>query len=205
MKRTVDLFATESETAIRKLTDMNAIESTAKGVAEFLHSCPLLERKVISYYISHPSRSAILQEYIKLTSYAGYSLPEAFRLFTERFHFLHCYGEAWQTSMQVFCTLFAEENQNFSAEMIYPLCYSMFLLDLDFKNFMIKNKMSKREFIKNCRGHEAISQLSAEYLGDVYDFILLRGLRTIPESSINETMISRVVLLNEHETKIVNI
>lgn len=59
-------------------------------------------------------------------------------------------------------------------EVIYILCFSLIMLSKDFECPQIKNKMSKREFIRNTR--QATRQvIDAELLGHLYDNVYLEG------------------------------
>ena len=67
---------------------------------------------------------------------------------------------------------------------IYVLCFSLILLSVDLGSPHVKNKMSKREFIRNTRnaiiragprqlrGHD---DDGSELFGEMYDNIFLRG------------------------------
>ena len=56
----------------------------------------------------------------------------------------------------------------------YVMCFSLILLSVDLSSPHVKNKMSKREFIKNTRG--AVSGGDDEDLyGSFYDNVFLRG------------------------------
>ena len=53
------------------------------------------------------------------------------------------------------------------------MCYSLILLSVDLTSPHVKNKMSKREFIRNLR--QATPDVSSELLGHMYDNIYLSG------------------------------
>ena len=53
------------------------------------------------------------------------------------------------------------------------LCYSLILLSVDLTSPHVKNKMSKREFIRNLR--PTVSGISDDTLGHMYDNIYLSG------------------------------
>ena len=56
---------------------------------------------------------------------------------------------------------------------VYVLCYSLIMLSVDLASPHIKNKMSKREFIKNTR--RAANGINDEFAGHLYDNIYLIG------------------------------
>ena len=56
---------------------------------------------------------------------------------------------------------------------VYVICYSLILLSVDLTSPHVKNKMSKREFIRNLR--RATPGLSDDLLGHMYDNIYISG------------------------------
>lgn len=60
-----------------------------------------------------------------------------------------------------------------SADAVYVLCYSLILLSIDLSSPHVKNKMSKREFIRNTR--RAAHNVSDDFVGHLYDNIYLIG------------------------------
>ena len=58
-------------------------------------------------------------------------------------------------------------------ESAFILCHSLILLSVDLSSPHVKNKMTKREFVKNLRG--LIQGPCTEYLGDLYDNVYLEG------------------------------
>ena len=69
---------------------------------------------------------------------------------------------------------------NFS-ESVSVLCYSLLLLSVDLYSPHVKNKMSKREFIRNNR--QIVTDANRDLLGDLYDDVYLNG--HIAATSIN--------------------
>ena len=61
----------------------------------------------------------------------------------------------------------------FHPDTVFLVCYSLILLSVDLTSPHVKNKMSKREFIRNLR--QATPDLSSEVLGHMYDNIYLSG------------------------------
>ncbi|KAM7291607.1 putative guanine nucleotide exchange factor [Ixodes scapularis] len=57
--------------------------------------------------------------------------------------------------------------------MVYILCFSLIMLSVDLSSPHIKNKMSKREFIRNVR--QAVHRADDELYGHLYDDVYLRG------------------------------
>ncbi|CAF4063656.1 unnamed protein product, partial [Rotaria sp. Silwood2] len=92
----------------------------------------------------------VLQRFIELQSYKNQFLPIALRNF--------------------FAKLDAPEDQT-----IYVLCIALILLSIDLTSPYVKNKMSKREFIRNTRRAIINKTLSDELAGHLYDNIYLIG------------------------------
>ena len=59
------------------------------------------------------------------------------------------------------------------AESVFILCHSLILLSVDLSSPHVKNKMSKREFVKNLRG--LVHGVETDFLGDLYDNVYLEG------------------------------
>jgi len=62
---------------------------------------------------------------------------------------------------------------NVVSDEVYVLCFSLIMLSVDLTSPHVKNKMSKREFIKNTR--RAASRVSEDLVGDLYDNVYLVG------------------------------
>lgn len=67
----------------------------------------------------------------------------------------------------------------FPTDTIVILCNSLLLLSVDLSSPKVKNKMTKREFIKNLRG--VVHPSSVDFIGDLYDDIYLRGHVAVPK------------------------
>ena len=61
----------------------------------------------------------------------------------------------------------------FLIDTVHVLCYSLILLSVDLTSPCVKNKMSKREFIRNLR--PTVIGINDETLGHMYDNIYLNG------------------------------
>ncbi len=59
------------------------------------------------------------------------------------------------------------------SDCLHVICYSLILLSVDLTSPHVKNKMSKREFIRNLR--HATVDVSDETFGHMYDNIYLSG------------------------------
>lgn len=59
------------------------------------------------------------------------------------------------------------------SDTVYVVCFSLIMLSVDLTSPHIKNKMSKREFIRNTR--RAAEGVNDDFAGHLYDNIYLRG------------------------------
>ena len=59
------------------------------------------------------------------------------------------------------------------SEAVYVVCFSLIMLSVDLSSPHVKNKMSKREFIRNTR--QAAEGISDDLAGHLYDNIYLIG------------------------------
>lgn len=114
------------------------------------------------------------QEVISLENFKNLFLPNALRKFfaknrppNSRGEYLHLLIDAFSKR---FCT--CNPNLNINPEAVYVICFSLILLSVDLSSPHIRNKMSKREFIKNTKRAASIDE---EFCGHLYDNIYLIG------------------------------
>ncbi len=184
-------------------------EEDSLRIAKFLLHCSHISSESKSKFLSTNTR--VLFSFVSLISphFSGLSLPEALRQFSLQIELTSLTSNALYEAIELFAEHFIHVcNPDLPHDMIYPLAYSLLLLDIDLKSFQIKKKMSKREFIRNSRGIRSISMenyvLGEEYLGTLYDFVLLRGLKSVPIESGNEIMKFQAIMSNvKGETKLI--
>jgi F-box protein 8 len=158
---------------INYLTEMRALDNSPAAIAAFLHSTDTLKPKKVFLYLQE--RQDVLSAMVHLQDYRNMFLPEALRYFfwhipapSERGSFLEFMMDEFS---QQFCL--CNPHCQLHHDTIYILCYSLILLSVDLTSPHIKNKMSKREFIRNLR--RAVPQGTDEYFGHLYDNIYLAG------------------------------
>jgi len=136
----------------------------------------------------------ILERLIELQSYENQFLPNALRQFfakldapedrneylsilienfSKRFH--ECNKDLGLSTGSYLLFSFEKKIQFNLLETIYVLCFSLILLSIDLTSPHVKNKMSKREFIRNTRRAIINGTLSDELAGHLYDNIYLIG------------------------------
>jgi F-box protein 8 len=138
----------------------------------------------------------ILERLIELQSYENEFLPNALRQFFAKLDAPEDRNEYLSILIENFSKRFHECNKDLGLsiggciflykqnkiidnflflETIYVLCFSLILLSIDLTSPHVKNKMSKREFIRNTRGAIINETLSDELAGHLYDNIYLIG------------------------------
>lgn len=170
-------FNADCHLGINYFIKYGLLHDDPQEIARFLHKAKPLDRTQVRYYLE--SRPEILDSLINLHNFDNLSLANALRKLFYIFetpdtanHYLHL-------MVEIFSKRFAQCNsnnwlfRNHTPETIYVLCFSLIMLSVDLSNPHIKNKMSKREFIRNVRG--AIRVADDELYGHLYDDIYLRG------------------------------
>ncbi|CAN1305062.1 Brefeldin A-inhibited guanine nucleotide-exchange protein 1 [Linum perenne] len=95
-------------------------------------------------------------------------------------------GEAQKIDriMEKFAERYCKCNPNSftSADTAYVLAYSVIMLNTDAHNNMVKDKMSKADFIRNNRGIDDGKDLPEEYLSTIYDQIVKNEIKMNADS-----------------------
>jgi F-box protein 8 len=155
--------------------DNKLLDDTCEEISKFIHNTRKLRanerRKLLQ------SRRDILERLIELQSYENQFLPNALRQFFAKLDAPEDRNEYLSVLIENFSKRFHECNKDLglSIETIYVLCFSLILLSIDLTSPHVKNKMSKREFIRNTRRAIINGTLSDELAGHLYDNIYLIG------------------------------
>ncbi|CAF1114003.1 unnamed protein product [Rotaria sp. Silwood1] len=151
------------------------LDDTCEEISKFIHNTRKLrateKRKLLQ------ARRDILERLIEFQSYENQFLPNALRQFFAKLDAPEDRNEYLSFLIENFSKRFHECNKNLglSTETIYVLCFSLILLSIDLTSPHVKNKMSKREFIRNTRRAIINGTLSDELAGHLYDNIYLIG------------------------------
>ncbi len=127
-----------------------------------------------------------------MQNYTNQFLPNALRKFFEKIEAPRQRDAYLSLLVELFSKRYFECNQNSKTKLrannnsndnfimefldedtIYILCFSLILLSVDLTSPAVKNKMSKREFIKNTRF--ALPNLNPDFTGHLYDNVYLNG------------------------------
>jgi len=142
-------FNTEPEWGIQYLIDNGVLENSGKHIAKFFHQTNQLCWQQVRIYLK--TRLDVLEELIELQNYKNQFLPNALRAFFNAVHAPQAQAESLNFLLDKFSRQFCRDNPNerLTPEIVVILCYSLLLLSVDLTSPKIKNKMSKREFVKN--------------------------------------------------------
>ncbi|CAL8289997.1 unnamed protein product [Arctogadus glacialis] len=146
-------------------------------LAKFIFYTRRLNCKMLRMYLDE--RRDILDELVTLHNFSNQFLPNALRGFFRHIHAPEERGEYLETLIIKFSQRFCTCNPalvrelGLSPDAVYVLCYSLILLSIDLTSPHVKNKMSKREFIRNTR--RAAHNVSDDFVGHLYDNIYLIG------------------------------
>lgn len=149
------------------------LEDSVEEIAKFIYCTRALYGPSVREYLD--ARRDVLQEIVEMQNYEGVFLPVALRQFFSRVHPPEQRGEFLDTLLNKFSVQFCATNPRtpFTPESVFILCHSLILLSVDLSSPHVKNKMTKREFVKNLRG--LVHGLETDYLGDLYDNVYLDG------------------------------
>ncbi|XP_070296223.1 F-box only protein 8-like [Salvelinus sp. IW2-2015] len=148
-----------------------------KELAKFIFCTRTLNWKMLRVYLDE--RRDVLDELVTLHNFSNQFLPNALRDFFRHIHAPEERGEYLETLITKFSHRFCACNPalvrdvGLSPDAVYVLCYSLILLSIDLTSPHVKNKMSKREFIRNTR--HAAQNISEDFVGHLYDNIYLIG------------------------------
>ncbi|KAH9414918.1 F-box only protein 8 [Dermatophagoides pteronyssinus] len=158
----------------------NLIDDDAGEIAKLFFRAKPLDRTQIRRYIQ--SDLDVLDHLIKLFDFSEQKLPDALRHYFSVLEVPSRYDHYLHKIVEKFALRYVQCNQSSSSnrsilihtsETIYVLCFSLIMLSADLYNPQIKNKMSKREFIRNVR--RALRVQDDEFYGHLYDDVYLRG------------------------------
>ncbi|XP_076811360.1 F-box only protein 8-like [Clavelina lepadiformis] len=173
-------FNTQPEWGIQYLIEHGVLKDDVKDIAQFFHFTNQLCWQKVRIYLRE--RQDILEEMIKLQSYKDQFLPNALRKFFHAVDSPTSRGDYLNLLIEKFAERFCIDNPNLrlTPDVITILCYSLILLSVDLTSPHVKNKMSKREFVRNiCRAiqrdadHETV--VDRDFAGHLYDNVYLVG------------------------------
>ncbi|XP_013417653.1 F-box only protein 8 [Lingula anatina] len=148
------------------------VEDNPKEIARFLHSTKRLQSIQKREFLKN--RQDILDILVQLQNYENQFLPNALRRFFGEIHAPEERGDYLSQLVDKFSERFCTCNPDLglSKDVVFVVCFSLILLSVDLCSPSVKNKMSKREFIRNTRRAVHIND---DFAGHLYDNIYLIG------------------------------
>ena len=152
-------------------------------MAFFLRNTPEIKKDKLGEYIAKPDsfNSTVLLEFTNLSDFTNLSIDKALRNFLDLFTLP---GEAQQVDriLQAFSRKYHSDNpQSFkTAEVVYLLSYSMMILQTDFHNPQVKEKLKLQDFFKMLKGVNDGIDLDESLLRNIYQGIIEKPLALHP-------------------------
>jgi len=183
IQKFIYIFNMESERGCGMFLELGMIQPDPVSVALFLGKTHGLSKLQIGRYIARTPTSGVMEEFVKLFDVRGLLLAEALKNFLGRFELGKSESSSRVAIIECFAHHYAHSNHhwNLEKETISILCFSLILLGTDLSSPHVKNKMSKREFIRNNKRIVPGNLLTNDYLGELYDFVFLHGLFPIKQ------------------------
>uniref|UniRef100_A0A5K3EID2 SEC7 domain-containing protein n=1 Tax=Mesocestoides corti TaxID=53468 RepID=A0A5K3EID2_MESCO len=167
-------FNSDSFEGVRYLLENGILVDDAYHLAMYLHVTPGLDPVQKRRFLE--SRQDVLDQVLRLKDFRKAFLPDALRrLFTELPSPENDTHNFIPRLVERFSEHFVRCNPHIGLrpDVVYVLCFSLLMLSKDFASPQIKNKMSKREFIRNTK--QAVPSADAELLGHFYDNVYVEG------------------------------
>ncbi|ESO08602.1 hypothetical protein HELRODRAFT_190783 [Helobdella robusta] len=167
-------FNADPNLGIEYLLKNKLVDDDPYEIACYLHTCRNIDIEKKRLYVS--KRPDVLDEIMKLQNFENQFLPNALRRFFretatpgERNDYLSMLVKKF---VQRFCV--CNPQLQLSQDTLYVVCFSLIMLSVDLTSPQIKNKMSKREFIRNVR-RAVMNGVDDEFVGHLYDNVYLVG------------------------------
>ncbi|CAG7873476.1 unnamed protein product [Brassica rapa] len=190
LQKGVALFNRKPSKGIEFLISSKKVGSSPDEVVSFLRDTTSLNPTMIGDYLGEREEfpMKVMHAYVDSFDFKEMNFGEAIRFFLRGFRLP---GEAQKIDriMEKFAERFCKCNPNSfsSADTAYVLAYSVIMLNTDAHNIMVKEKMTKADFIKNNRGIDDGKDLPEEYLGALYDQVVKNEIKMSSDSSAPES------------------
>lgn len=175
IQKGISLFNRKPSKGIEFLIRSKKIGGSPEEVASFLRNASGLNEMMIGDYLGERDEFPlkVMHAYVDSLNFEGMDFGEAIRFFLRGFRLP---GEAQKIDriMEKFAERYCKCNPSSftSADTAYVLAYSVIMLNTDAHNNMVKDKMSKADFIRNNRGIDDGKDLPEVYLESLYDQIV---------------------------------
>ncbi|KAG2706276.1 hypothetical protein I3843_05G086500 [Carya illinoinensis] len=186
LQKGISLFNRKPSKGIEFLISTKKVAGSPEAVASFLKNASGLNETIIGDYLGEREEFSlkVMHAYVDSFNFKGMDFGEAIRFFLRGFRLP---GEAQKIDriMEKFAERYCKCNPNSftSADTAYVLAYSVIMLNTDAHNNMVKDKMTKADFVRNNRGIDDGKDLPEEYLGILYDQIVKNEIKMSDGSS----------------------
>ncbi|EPS69736.1 hypothetical protein M569_05025 [Genlisea aurea] len=190
IQKGIALFNRKPSKGIEFLVNAKKISSSPEDVATFLKTTSGLNESTIGDYIGERDDFAmrVMHAYVDSFDFGNMGFADAIRFFLKGFRLP---GEAQKIDriMEKFAERYCKCNPNSftSADSAYVLAYSVIMLNTDAHNNMVKDKMTKADFIRNNRGIDGGKDLPEDYLGMLYDQIVKNEIKLNVDSCLPQS------------------
>ncbi|KAM0883537.1 hypothetical protein ACQ4PT_031581 [Festuca glaucescens] len=190
LQKGIALFNRKPSKGIDFLIRSKKIGQLPEDVASFLISTSGLNATMVGDYLGERDEFPlkVMHAYVDALNFDGMDFGEAIRFFLQGFRLP---GEAQKIDriMEKFAERYCKCNPNVftSADTAYILAYSVILLNTDAHSVMVKDKMSKADFMRNNRGIDDGKDLPEAYLSTLYDQIVSNEIKMTADSSAAQT------------------
>lgn len=166
-------FNADWKKGMEYLIKQNLVDDDPFEIAKFINSTKKLNAEQKEKLFKE--KPAVLENVIILHNYENQFLPTALRRFFAKIEAPKERNSYLSMLLEKFSKRFCSCNPQLelSEDAVYILCFSLILLSVDLTSPAVKNKMSKREFIRNTRN--ALPNLSPDFTGHLYDNVYLNG------------------------------
>jgi len=172
-------FNSDASQGMNYFISKGLVKNDPYEIARFIHGTSSLVKSKIRQYVQ--GRQDIVEHLVSLQNFANTFLPNALRRFFSKLEAPNDRGSYLQRLLEQFSVRFCQCNPSMgmSVDSVYVMCFSLILLSVDLSSPHVKNKMSKREFIRNTRGaveaEGAGPTVDDDLFGSLYDNVFLRG------------------------------
>jgi len=184
-------FNSNAEQGMAYFISRGLVRDSSLEIAKFIHGTDSLARAKVRQYVQ--SRQEVVDHLVRLQNYANTFLPIALRRFFAKLEAPNDRGSYLQRLLEQFSVRFCQCNPSLAmtVDSVYVMCFSLILLSVDLSSPHVKNKMSKREFIRNTRGAVGAEgsvqrSLEEDLYGSLYDNVFLRGHIADEEKPVNQ-------------------
>uniref|UniRef100_A0A2P2LZA0 Uncharacterized protein MANES_03G096700 n=2 Tax=Rhizophora mucronata TaxID=61149 RepID=A0A2P2LZA0_RHIMU len=190
LQKGITLFNRKPSKGVEFLINTKKIGGSPEAVAAFLKKTSGLNETMIGDYLGERDEFClrVMHAYVDSFNFKEMDFGEAIRFFLRGFRLP---GEAQKIDriMEKFAERYCKCNPNSftSADTAYVLAYSVILLNTDAHNGMVKDKMTKADFIRNNRGIDDGKDLPEGYLGAIYDQIVKNEIKMSVDSSVPQS------------------